>query len=91
MSINEVIDTFTDEQMAALKKVTMVTTTTAADVDFYPLTTTNIMENFYPDWTVVDSYQPPRIEELHNCNNCGGSIDEKGYCRYCGSRVYFFG
>ena len=29
-------------------------------------------------------------QELHNCENCGGTVDEKGYCRFCGSRVYFF-
>ena len=35
--------------------------------------------------------RPELIQELHNCNNCGGTVDEKGYCRFCGSRVYFFG
>lgn len=40
---------------------------------------------------VTTSYTPPEIKELHNCNNCGGAVDEEGYCRYCGSRVYFFG
>lgn len=31
------------------------------------------------------------VQELHNCPNCGGSIDAEGICRYCGSRVYKFG
>ena len=31
------------------------------------------------------------VQELHNCPNCGGSIDGEGMCRYCGSRVYRFG
>lgn len=31
------------------------------------------------------------VQELHNCPNCGGSVDEEGVCRYCGSRVYRFG
>lgn len=31
------------------------------------------------------------VQELHNCPNCGGSVDEEGLCRYCGSRVYRFG
>ena len=31
------------------------------------------------------------VQELHNCPNCGGSIDGEGVCRYCGSRVYRFG
>ena len=37
------------------------------------------------------SSSPRHIQELHNCENCGGTVDEKGYCRFCGSRVYFFG
>ena len=37
------------------------------------------------------SSRPELIQELHNCENCGGTVDEKGYCRFCGSRVYFFG
>lgn len=41
--------------------------------------------------TVYTSSRPEPIQELHNCNNCGGTVDEEGYCRYCGSRVYFFG
>lgn len=31
------------------------------------------------------------IQELHNCPNCGGSVDGEGMCKYCGSRVYRFG
>ena len=31
------------------------------------------------------------VQELHNCPNCGGSVDGEGICRYCGSRVYRFG
>lgn len=31
------------------------------------------------------------VQELHNCPNCGGSVDAEGICRYCGSRVYKFG
>ena len=53
------------------------------------ITTTSIMQ---PDYTVtVCAPDPEPIQELHNCNNCGGTVDEEGYCRYCGSRVYFFG
>lgn len=37
------------------------------------------------------SSSPRHAQELHNCENCGGTVDEKGYCRFCGSRVYFFG
>ena len=29
-----------------------------------------------------------RPTKLENCGHCGGSVDNKGYCRYCGSRVY---
>ena len=31
------------------------------------------------------------VQELHNCPNCGGSVDGEGMCKYCGSRVYRFG
>ena len=40
---------------------------------------------------IAASSSPRHAQELHNCENCGGTIDEKGYCRFCGSRVYFFG
>ena len=30
------------------------------------------------------------IERLHNCPNCGGTLQDDGACRFCGSRVYDF-
>ena len=30
------------------------------------------------------------IEKLHNCPNCGGTLQDDGCCRFCGSKVYDF-
>lgn len=30
------------------------------------------------------------IERLHNCPNCGGTLQDDGACRFCGSKVYDF-
>ena len=30
------------------------------------------------------------IERLHNCPNCGGTLQDDGICRFCGSKVYDF-
>ena len=30
----------------------------------------------------------PQITKLENCSNCGGTVDDHGYCKYCGSKVY---
>ena len=30
------------------------------------------------------------VERLHNCPNCGGTLQDDGACRFCGSRVYDF-
>lgn len=30
------------------------------------------------------------IEKLKNCPNCGGTLNEAGRCRFCGSKVYDF-
>lgn len=30
------------------------------------------------------------IKRLHNCPNCGGTLQDDGACRFCGSRVYDF-
>ena len=30
------------------------------------------------------------IEQLENCPNCGGILDEAGRCKFCGSKVYDF-
>ena len=30
----------------------------------------------------------PQITKLENCSNCGGTVDDRGYCKYCGSKVY---
>ena len=30
------------------------------------------------------------IEQLENCPNCGGVLDEAGRCKFCGSKVYDF-
>lgn len=30
------------------------------------------------------------IDRLHNCPNCGGTLQDDGCCRFCGSRVYDF-
>lgn len=30
------------------------------------------------------------INRLHNCPNCGGTLQDDGACRFCGSRVYDF-
>lgn len=30
------------------------------------------------------------IDRLHNCPNCGGTLQDDGACRFCGSRVYDF-
>lgn len=30
------------------------------------------------------------IERLHNCPNCGGTLQDDGACRFCGSRIYDF-
>lgn len=29
-------------------------------------------------------------ERLHNCPNCGGTLNEAGRCSFCGSKVYDF-
>lgn len=29
-------------------------------------------------------------ERLHNCPNCGGTLQDDGKCRFCGSKVYDF-
>lgn len=29
-------------------------------------------------------------ERLHNCPNCGGTLQDDGKCRFCGSVVYDF-
>ncbi len=30
------------------------------------------------------------IEQLHNCPNCAGALQDNGRCRFCGSKVYDF-
>lgn len=30
------------------------------------------------------------IEQLENCPNCGGILDEAGRCKFCGTKVYDF-
>ena len=30
------------------------------------------------------------IDKLTNCPNCGGTLQDNGACRFCGSRVYDF-
>ena len=30
----------------------------------------------------------PQMTKLENCSNCGGTVDDRGYCKYCGSKVY---
>lgn len=30
------------------------------------------------------------IERLHNCPHCGGTLQDDGCCRFCGSKVYDF-
>lgn len=30
------------------------------------------------------------IEQLKNCPNCGGTLNEAGCCNFCGSKVYDF-
>ena len=30
------------------------------------------------------------IEQLNNCPNCGGRLNEAGRCVFCGSKVYDF-
>lgn len=30
------------------------------------------------------------IDRLHNCPNCGGTLQDDGACRFCGSKVYDF-
>lgn len=79
-------------------------TTNEARIAFNSLTTTAINTSDLIGFTYVDdnfeingndkltvSSSPRHAQELHNCENCGGTVDEKGYCRFCGSRVYFFG
>ena len=43
-----------------------------------------------PSYTIQDvlAELSKRPTKLENCDHCGGSVDNKGYCRYCGSRVY---
>ena len=43
-----------------------------------------------PVYTIQDvlAELSKRPTKLGNCDHCGGSVDNKGYCRYCGSRVY---
>ena len=68
-----------------------------ARIAFNSLTMTSIADSntlvynpiIWNDKLTVSS-SPKHAQELHNCENCGGTIDEKGYCRFCGSRVYFF-
>ena len=28
------------------------------------------------------------MEQIHNCPNCGGTLQDDGRCRFCGSKVY---
>ena len=73
-------------------------TANEARIAFSGLTMTSIADSntlvynpiIWNDKLTVSS-RPKLIQELHNCENCGGTVDEKGYCRFCGSRVYFFG
>ena len=30
------------------------------------------------------------MDELKNCPNCGGTLDDNGRCQYCGTKVYDF-
>ena len=30
------------------------------------------------------------LEQLNNCPNCGGTLNEFGRCNFCGSKVYDF-
>lgn len=30
------------------------------------------------------------IEPLKNCPNCGGTLEDSGRCRFCGSKIYDF-
>ena len=41
-----------------------------------------------PDTTVTTCSYEPRITKMENYHNCGGTIDDTGHCRYCGSLVY---
>ena len=43
-----------------------------------------------PSYTIQDilAELSKRPTKLENCDHCGGSVDNNGYCRYCGSRVY---
>ena len=41
-----------------------------------------------PDTTVTTCSYETRITKMENCHNCGGTIDDTGHCRYCGSLVY---
>ena len=36
------------------------------------------------------SKNPTIIEELKNCPNCGGILNETGRCEFCGSKIYDF-
>ena len=73
-------------------------TANEARIAFSGLTMTSIADSntlvynpiIWNDKLTVSS-SPRHAQELHNCENCGGTVDEKGYCRFCGSRVYFFG
>lgn len=76
------------------KGISYTTKTNDVDVDLIGFSysgKSDVVVKPYYDVTTVCSQRPEPIQELHNCNNCGGTVDEEGYCRYCGSRVYFFG
>ena len=30
------------------------------------------------------------MDKLHNCPNCGGYLNDRGRCEFCGSKVYDF-
>ena len=30
------------------------------------------------------------LDKLHNCPNCGGYLNDRGRCEFCGSKVYDF-
>ncbi len=38
--------------------------------------------------SLTTSVHLPQITKLENCSNCGGTVDDQGYCKYCGSKVY---
>ena len=38
--------------------------------------------------SLTTSVHLPQITKLENCSNCGGTVDDRGYCKYCGSKVY---